>query len=175
VADNGYGYRRSVAWAVQQRADGVVRRSPATVPLETEAGQPFNVLRWLRQRGSREREWRGWCQGQGQRYGVRLSAAKLDAVATQRARRRQRRKAPKAGRTLTAPPLTVAGGLLRITTLAATPWPAAEVLYIYRARWQGALMFTKHAATAAAQPDAPPARRQCRSHRAHAADCLGAA
>jgi hypothetical protein len=25
VADNGYGYRRSVAWAVQQRADIVVR------------------------------------------------------------------------------------------------------------------------------------------------------
>ena len=30
VADNGYGYRRSVAWAVQQQADVVVRMYPAT-------------------------------------------------------------------------------------------------------------------------------------------------
>ena len=28
VADNGYGYRRSVAWAVQQQADVVVRMYP---------------------------------------------------------------------------------------------------------------------------------------------------
>src|SRR2546423_4543242 len=36
VADRGYGYRRSVAWAVQQQADVVVRIHPATCPLETE-------------------------------------------------------------------------------------------------------------------------------------------
>jgi hypothetical protein len=103
VADNGYGYRRSVAWAVQQRADVVVRISPATFPLETDAGQPFNVLRGRRQWGSPEREWHGWCQWQGQRYPVRLIAAKLDAAATQRAWQRRRRKAHKAGRTITAP------------------------------------------------------------------------
>jgi hypothetical protein len=83
VADNGYGYRRSVAWARQQQADVVVRIHPATFPLETDTGQPFNVLRWLRQRGSPEREWVGWCQWQGQRYRVRLMVAKLDAQATQ--------------------------------------------------------------------------------------------
>src|SRR3989454_727588 len=85
VADRGYGYRRSVAMAVRQQADVVVRIHPATFPLETEMGQPFNVLRWLRQRGSPEREWVGWCRWQGQRYRVRLVAAKLDAQATVRA------------------------------------------------------------------------------------------
>src|SRR5512134_1222658 len=35
VADNGYGYRRSVAWAVQHRAALVVRIHPATFPLAT--------------------------------------------------------------------------------------------------------------------------------------------
>lgn len=143
VADNGYGYRRSVAWAVQQRADVVVRIYPATFPLETDAGQPFNVLRWLRQRGSAEREWHGWCRWQGQRYRVRLIAAKLDAAATQRARQRRRRKAQKAGRTITAPTLAVAGWLLLITTLEAPTWAAADVLYVYRARWQVELVFKK--------------------------------
>jgi hypothetical protein len=175
VADNGYGYRRSVAWAVQQGADVVVRIYPATFPLETDAGQPFNVLRWLRQRGSLEREWHGWCQWQGQRYPVRLIAAKLDAAATQRARQRRRRKAQKAGRTITAPTLAVAGWLLLITTLEATTWSAADVLYVYRARWQVELVFKKNEATAAAQSDSQQARHQCGSHRAGLADCLGVA
>jgi hypothetical protein len=175
VADNGYGYRRSVAWAVQQRAAIVVRIHPATFPLETDAGQPFNVLRWLRQRGNPEREWVGWCRWQGQRYHVRLLAAKLDAQATQRARHRKHRKAQKAGRTITAPTLAVAGWLLLITTLEATPWSAADVLYIYRVRWQVELVFKKNEATAAAEPDTQQARNQCGSHRAGLADCLGVA
>ena len=136
VADSGYGYRRSVAVAVQQQADVIVRIHPATFPLETEAGTPFNVLRWLRQRGGPERECQGWCRWEGQRYAVRLVVAKLDSAAAQRARRRRRRKAQKAGRTITAPTLAVAGWLLLITTLAAETWSAADVLYVYRARWQ---------------------------------------
>jgi hypothetical protein len=143
VADRGYGYRRSVATAVRQQADVVVRLHPATFPLETEAGQPWNVLRWLRQRGSASREWHGWCCWAGQRYPVRLVAAKLDPTATRRARRRARRKAQKAGRTITAPTLAVAGWLLLITTLDAGTWSTADVLYVYRARWQVELVFKK--------------------------------
>jgi Transposase DDE domain len=136
VADRGYGYRRSVATAVRQQADVVVRIHPATFPLETEAGQPFNVLGWLRQRAGSAREWHGWCRWAGQRYPVRLVAAKLAPTATRRARRRARRKAQKAGRTVTTPTLAVAGWLLLITTLAAATWATADVLYVYRARWQ---------------------------------------
>jgi len=143
VADRGYGYRRSVATAVGQQADVVVRIHPATFPLETEAGQPFNVLRWLRQRGDAEREWHGWCRWAGQRYPVRLVVAKLDPTATRRARRRARRKAQKAGRTITAPTLAVAGWLLLITTLDAGTWSTTDVLYVYRARWQVELVFKK--------------------------------
>jgi len=143
VADRGYGYRRSVATAVGQQADVVVRIHPATFPLETEAGQPFNGLRWLRQRGDAEREWHGWCRWAGQRYPVRLVVAKLDPTATRRARRRARRKAQKAGRTITAPTLAVAGWLLLITTLDAGTWSTTDVLYVYRARWQVELVFKK--------------------------------
>src|SRR5215470_7959104 len=136
VADRGYGYRRSVATAVRQQADVIVRIHPAPLPLETEAGQPCNVLRWLRHRGGAEREWRGGCRWAGPRYPVRLVAAKLDPTATRRARCRARRKAQKAGRTLTTPTLAVAGWLLLITTLDPGTWSTADMLYIYRARWQ---------------------------------------
>lgn len=67
VADRGYGYRRSVALALRQQADVVLRLHPATFPLETDTGQPFTVLRWLRQRGETARDWHGWCRWQGQR------------------------------------------------------------------------------------------------------------
>ena len=85
----------------------------------------------------------GRCRWQGQRYRVRLVAAKLDAQATQRARCRTHRKAQKAGRTITVPTLAVAGWLLLITTLDAATWSAADVLYVYRARWQVELVFKK--------------------------------
>jgi len=65
VADRGYGYRRSVALALRQQADVVLRIHPATFPLETDTGQPFTVLRWLRQRGETARDWHGWCRWQG--------------------------------------------------------------------------------------------------------------
>src|SRR5919199_2735176 len=175
VADNGYGYRRSVAWAVQQQADVIVRMYPATFPLETDTGQPFHVLRWLRQRGSAEREWHGWCRWQQQRYRVRLIAAKFEAQTTQRARCRRRRKAQKAGRAITAPTLLVAGWLLLITTLEAATWSVADVLEVYRVRWQVELVFKKNEATTAAQPATQQAPHECGSDGPGAFDCVGVA
>ena len=175
VADRGYGYRRSVALAVRQHADVVVRIAPAPFPLETEAGAPFNVLRWLRHRGGAEREWHGWCRWEGPRYRVRLVAAKLDAQAVHAARRRARRKAQKAGHTLTAPTLTVAGWVLLITTLDAGTWTAADVLYVYRARWQVELVFKKMKQLLRLNQIRTTAPYQCRSDRAGAADWLGIA
>jgi len=67
VGDRGDGYRRSVALAVRQHADVILRLHPATFSLDTEAGQPFAVLRWLRHRGEAQREWHGWCRWEGQR------------------------------------------------------------------------------------------------------------
>jgi hypothetical protein len=143
VADRGYGYRRRGATAVRQQADVVVRLHPALCPRETGAGQPVNVLRWRRPRGEPRRAWHGWCRWAGQRSPVRRVAAQLAPTATRRARRRARRKAHKAGRTITAPTLTVAGWLLLITTLDRGPWSTADVLYGYRARWQGELVWKK--------------------------------
>ena len=132
-----------MALAVRQQADVVLRIHPATFPLETDAGQPFAVLRWLRQRGETTRDWHGWCRWQGQCSRVRLIAAKLDPATVRKARRRQCRKAQKAGRTITAPTLAGAGWLLVVTTLSAATWSPTDVLFLYRARWQVELVFKK--------------------------------
>ena len=44
VADNGYGYRSSVATAVRHDADVVLRITPTTFPVETDAGTPLTSL-----------------------------------------------------------------------------------------------------------------------------------
>jgi hypothetical protein len=143
VADNGYGYRASVAAAVGQQAHVVVRITPATFPLETDASGPFDVLAWLRATDSPTREWHGWCRWERQRYGVRLLATRLSPAAAEAARRRVRRKAQKKGRTPSTTALWLAEWLLVITTLTAADWPAADVLRLYRARWQVELVFKR--------------------------------
>jgi hypothetical protein len=143
VADNGYGYRTSVASATRQQADVVLRVTPATFPLETAAGEAFEVVPWLRTPGQATREWHGWCAWEHQRYAVRLLAAQLPPAAAAIARRRVRRKAQKKGRTPSATALLLADWVLLVTTLAATAWPLVDVLRLYRARWQVELVFKR--------------------------------
>ena len=59
VADNGYGSRASVATAVRQDADVVLRITPATFPVETAAGQAFDLAAWLCQGRAEQQEWQG--------------------------------------------------------------------------------------------------------------------
>jgi hypothetical protein len=143
VADNGYGYRCSVAEAVQQQAHVVLRLTPTTFPLATATGSLFDVFRWLRQREGFTREWHGWCRWEGQLYRVRLLAAKLPPEAAAAARRRKRRTAQKHGRTPTAATMLLAEWLLVVTTLEAADWSLGEVLRLYRARWQVELVFKR--------------------------------
>jgi Transposase DDE domain len=143
VADNGYGYRRSVALVVQQQADGVFRITPATFPLQDADGEAVDVQVWLRQAGEVVRSLACWCVYQGQRYAVRLIALQLPAEAAEAARERKRRKASKDGRTLSEATLFCAGWILLITTLPAAQWSASEVLRLYRARWQVELFFKR--------------------------------
>jgi hypothetical protein len=65
VADHGYGSRSSVATAVRQGADVVLRITPATFPVETAAGVPFDLIAWLRQGNTAQPEWQGWCVQDG--------------------------------------------------------------------------------------------------------------
>ena len=175
VADRGSGSRRSVATAVCQQADVVVRLHPATCPLATEAGQPCNVRRWLRPRGGAARAWHGWCRWGEPRDPVRLVAAKLDPTATRRARRRARHKAHKAGRTMTAPPLGRGG--VAVAHHDAGRWHVVDgrrAVCLPRSLASGTGV-ENNEATAAAQPETQHAPHACRSDGPGARDCLGLA
>jgi hypothetical protein len=136
VVDNGYGYRASVAHAVRQDADVVLRITPATFPVATAAGEAFDLTAWLCQSEAAQQEWQGWCVHDGQRYVVRVLAARLPPEAAARARQRKYKQAQKKyGRTPSAATLALADWVLVATTLA-TDWSLTDVLRLYRARWQ---------------------------------------
>lgn len=144
VADGGYGYRTSVATVRKQQAHLVTRIRPYTFPFEQREGQVIDVVAALRKHGPTVREWDGWCTAaDGERYAVRLIAAKLPAEAACKARARARRSAQKHGRKLQPDTLLVAGWVVLITTLPARRWPAEAVLRLYRVRWQVELVFKR--------------------------------
>jgi len=144
VADNGYGYRRSVATVCKQQADLVIRVRPATFPFEQADGHLVDVVAQLRKRGPSVRVWRGWCTDRdGERYRVRLIAAKLPPAEAAAARRRARQNARDHGRSVQPQTLLVAGWVLLITTLPMARWDAPAVLRLYRVRWQVELVFKR--------------------------------
>jgi hypothetical protein len=144
VADNGYGYRRSVASVCKQQAHLVIRVRPATFPFEQADGRLVDVVAQLRKHGPTVREWRGWCtDAAGERYRVRLIAAKLPAREAAAARRRARANASRHGRKVQVATLLVAGWVLVVTTLEGPRWDAAAVLRLYRVRWQIELVFKR--------------------------------
>jgi hypothetical protein len=143
VADSGYGYRTSVATAQAAQADVVVRVYLPNFPLEDAQGQPFGASAWLLSQHATLVEWQGWCRLGRRRDRVRLIASKLPPEKVAAVRERKRRKARKAKRRVSAQTLLLAQWQVVITTLDAGEWPAAEVMRLYRARWQIELVFKR--------------------------------
>jgi hypothetical protein len=144
VADSGYGYRRSVASVCKQQAQLLIRIRPSTFPFEQHDGQVLNLVAQLRKRGPTVREWSGWCRdAEGERYRVRLIAAKLPPQEAALARRRARQRARDHGRKLQPETLELASWVLLVTTLPDKRWEATMLLRLYRVRWQVELLFKR--------------------------------
>src|SRR5919201_5766305 len=110
LADNGYGYRRSVATLRKQQGQLVMRVRPSTFRFEQVDGTVVDVVAQLRKRGPTLREWAGWCSdADGQREPLRLIAAKLPPKDAAAARKPAGQNATKQRRTLQARTLQVAG------------------------------------------------------------------
>ena len=142
-AARGHCGRRQWVWLPRQRGGGssaAGRRGAAHHPRHLPPGD-----------GRREALRRAGVAAGGRRLRpgvarlVPLGAAALwravarDAVVARHAeaaRRRVRRKAQQKGRLPSTTALWLAEWLLVVTTLAAADWPLADVLRLYRARWQ---------------------------------------
>ncbi len=144
VADNGYGYRRSIATVKAKQADGVFRIHPYTFPLEDKFGQALDLWPRLRKtKGDSMWELQAYCTYKNQIYPVRVIACRLPPQQAGLARKRVEKRAKKKGRPVSLNSLALAGWVLLITTLEATNWSAEDILRLYRVRWQIELLFKR--------------------------------
>lgn len=145
VADNGYGYRRNVAYAHRQHAQVVLYFTPSSFPVEDERGQPIDVLAWLRGKGKARaaRSRTCWCCWQDKWYAVRLVDLPLAPPLARRRRAEKREYARQKGKKVSETTLFLAGWIVLVTTLAEESWSAEEVLGLYRARWQTEVLYKR--------------------------------
>jgi hypothetical protein len=145
VADRGYAFAKSMGPVLASQAHLVVRINWQNLPLQEGCGQKLDVIAWLRQTCAspelpEQPVWLATPQG---RFPLRLVALAIPAEAAARARWRAREAAAKKGHHPDERTLFACGFILVLTNLPASQWSAAEVLALYRLRWQIELQFKR--------------------------------
>jgi len=139
LADSGYAHPHGLGTVLCEEGRIVVRINWQSLHLEHETGQRFDVAAWLAEiektaQGTQERMvWLPTTEG---RFKLRLIACPLPPDKAEEARRRARRASRKKKHNIDPRTLLAAGFVLLLTNLPASDWTAAEVVGLYRLRWQ---------------------------------------
>lgn len=155
IADRGYANAPGVAHVVAGRADVIVRTNLVTLPLWTADGERFDVLEHLRQLKTSSStgehamgEIGDWPVAiKADKTGKQLIAGRLCAIkkseaATRIGQNRVRRESQRGGASVQPQTLEAAGYVFVFTTLG-SQYTAAQVLELYRMRWQIELVFKR--------------------------------
>jgi Transposase DDE domain len=144
LADRAYARCEAVGALLAQGAKVVVRCNGRSFPLLTEQGERFNLRARLRGlKVGQVQGWRLWFRAGDQSWPIRLCVLRKSRVAAQRAQRKARRKAQTHQREVSAAALELSKYVLVLTNLESERWGAAQVLELYRCRWQIELAFKR--------------------------------
>jgi hypothetical protein len=145
LADRGYAKRAQIGAALSAGADVIAGIHYMTVPLENSKGRPLQTLSLLETLASHEiGDWPVYMRHGNRRFPVRLVAVKKSREAAGRAVEKAKRKASKNDSTKPDPKsLTAARYTYVLTNLSPEKLSAAEVLELYRLRWQIELAFKR--------------------------------
>jgi hypothetical protein len=145
LADRGYSHRAGVAAVLEAKAHVLLRWNPATFPVEDPQGKPWDLL-W-RLRALRVREVGQWPVSFAfgdRRYALRLCARRKSWTKAQSARKKALRKAARnQSGTPDARSLELTAYVLVLTSVPQAVLSAAQVLELYRLRWQIELAFKR--------------------------------
>jgi Transposase DDE domain len=143
IADRGYAHPAGVAHVRTQGGDVVIRTNLVTLPLRDAQGQRVDVLSLLRPLQVGEyADWPVWIKAGHKLLSGRLCAIKKGALAAQQACRRAQRESQRSGTQIRPETLEAAQYVFVFTTLG-TEVDAANVLELYRGRWQIELAFKR--------------------------------
>ena len=144
LADRGFCRPAGLAAVARQGAALIVRLHSTSLPLY-EDGQRLALLERLRQltEPGRIGEWPVEVRDAAGVTPGRLCALRKSEIAVAQAERRVARKAQKNGKTTRPTTLELARYVLLFTTVPASEFSGAEVLELYRSRWQIELDFKR--------------------------------
>jgi hypothetical protein len=148
VADRWYAQRKQIVWVRAAQADSVIRLNWQNLPLQDATGQPLDLMAQLRGIGPGATLDLAVSTQPDAKQGLpavpgRLLAVRKSPAAAQAARQCILKQARKKGKTPDPRTLESAEYFFVFTTLAAENWSAAEVLALYRLRWQIEMAFKR--------------------------------
>jgi hypothetical protein len=141
LADRAYASREAVGALLDQGVKVVVRLNGRNFPLlSSPEGTPFELLAQLRTlQVGQVKEWQLYFRFGDRCWPIRLCALRKSRVAAERAKRKARRKQHQ----LQADTLELSEYVLVLTNLEPEAWSAANILELYRCRWQIELAFKR--------------------------------
>ena len=143
VQDRGYARVRNFAHARAQKADFLTRIGWRSVRLFDLVGQGFDLLAALPEHGQPVVEHLVRIGHAHRGVAARLIIARKPLEARERQQTRLRRKASRKGQKTDPRSLRTAGFMMLLTSLSAERATAAEVIRLYRMRWQIELAFKR--------------------------------
>jgi hypothetical protein len=146
LADRAYGKRGQLAWLMERGADAIVRVTPWNFPAVegAETDIKFDWAGHLRRlRGHTPGDWTAWFEAEGKRRSVRVCAVRKSEAARREAVHAIEVEARKKGNKVQPETLEYAGYVIVLTTLRKAEVSTAQVLELYRCRWQVELAFKR--------------------------------
>jgi Transposase DDE domain len=143
VADRAHGRRTDFGQLLARGTDLVVRIGWQNLPLETPEGDRLALADWLEAAVTAPTERAVLVETPTGTHPLRLLAVPLPPAQAAEARRRLRRAAAKKQRTPDRRTSIAAGFVMLVTTLDPRSWSLADVLALYRCRWQIELFFKR--------------------------------
>jgi hypothetical protein len=143
ITDRGYANPPGVAMVADAKAAVLTRYNRGALPLYGATGRALNVLAMLRKlrKPLATREWAVWvCPAGHEAIRGRLCAVRLPLEKAEEARRRARKEQ---GPTVSAETLAMADFVVVFTTASSDRLSTAQVLELYRLRWQIELQYKR--------------------------------
>lgn len=142
LADRGHATAKGIGWYLEKMGQLVVRIGWASLKLWDEAGERLDLIGWLKGLGeSGERQIQ--LKTPSGTFDLRLIVSKLPEDKAAEAREKLRKQARKDGKQVNPNSLLAAGFVILVTNLPQATWHCAQVVWLYRLRWQIELQFKR--------------------------------
>jgi hypothetical protein len=144
LGDRAYGVRPGIFHVTDAGGDVLTRFAISNLPLQTPEGEKFSMLQHLRAlSGTRIGEWTVRLEHKKQHLAGRVCAVRKSPKAIKKAQDQVRRQSQKNGTTPRPETLEAAAYMVVFTTISAEDLSAAQVLEMYRGRWQIEIVFKR--------------------------------